>query len=83
MPVWVRNTSRNCIPPFHRAGSSHKAVDVVCDDYAAVNAPFSGTLGGPVSRTQGDALHYDGVKLYNSGRSCEIGVQGACHSLTE
>nr|XP_023659378.1 leukocyte cell-derived chemotaxin-2-like [Paramormyrops kingsleyae]XP_023659379.1 leukocyte cell-derived chemotaxin-2-like [Paramormyrops kingsleyae] len=52
-----------------RAGSTHKAVDVVCDDYAAINAPFSGTLGGPVSRRQGDAVHYDGVKLYNS-ESC-------------
>uniref|UniRef100_A0A667X9D3 Si:ch1073-204b8.1 n=1 Tax=Myripristis murdjan TaxID=586833 RepID=A0A667X9D3_9TELE len=25
----------------------HKAVDVVCDDYGVINAPFSGSLAGP------------------------------------
>ncbi|XP_031682786.1 uncharacterized protein LOC109891846 [Oncorhynchus kisutch] len=41
--------------------SLHKAVDVVCDDYSIVNAPFSGTLRGPVV-----GIQYDGVKLTNS-----------------
>ncbi|CAB1316744.1 unnamed protein product [Coregonus sp. 'balchen'] len=39
----------------------HKAVDVVCDDYGIVSAPFSGTLGGPVV-----GILYDGIKLSNS-----------------
>ena len=47
----------------HRDDDSlHKAVDVVCDDYSIVNAPFSGTLRGPVV-----GIQYDGVKLTNSG----------------
>ncbi|KAI1903056.1 hypothetical protein AGOR_G00023260 [Albula goreensis] len=49
-----------------RRGKLHKAVDVVCDDYAVVNAPFSGTLDGPVGRRVGSQIQYDGVKLSNS-----------------
>ncbi|XP_036378901.1 myeloid protein 1-like [Megalops cyprinoides] len=50
-----------------RGGKIHKAVDVVCDDYSFVNAPFSGILGGPASRVGDDGgVQYDGVKLSNS-----------------
>nr|XP_020455430.1 uncharacterized protein LOC109959973 isoform X2 [Monopterus albus] len=37
---------------FHskRGNDLHKAVDLVCDDYGIVNAPFSGSLAGPVSQ---------------------------------
>ncbi|KAL0994756.1 hypothetical protein UPYG_G00126780 [Umbra pygmaea] len=41
--------------------SLHKAVDVVCEDYGLVNAPFTGTLRGPVV-----GVPYDGVMLSNS-----------------
>ncbi|KAJ7997193.1 hypothetical protein DPEC_G00226410 [Dallia pectoralis] len=44
-----------------------KGVDVVCDDYGVVNAPFSGTLGGPVAGVQ-----YDGVILSNSEHCVKI-----------
>uniref|UniRef100_A0A3B5AG95 Si:ch1073-204b8.1 n=1 Tax=Stegastes partitus TaxID=144197 RepID=A0A3B5AG95_9TELE len=31
-----------------RVNGLHKAVDLVCDDYGIINAPFSGSLAGPV-----------------------------------
>uniref|UniRef100_A0A8C9T6S2 Si:ch1073-204b8.1 n=1 Tax=Scleropages formosus TaxID=113540 RepID=A0A8C9T6S2_SCLFO len=48
------------------AFNSKRAVDVVCDDYSVVNAPFSGTLGGPVYRKVADGIRDDGVKLLSS-----------------
>lgn len=41
----------------------------MCDDYGIVNAPFTGTLGGPVGRLGVDGIQFDGVKLSNSGKS--------------
>ncbi|XP_061596766.1 leukocyte cell-derived chemotaxin-2-like [Cololabis saira] len=43
--------------------SFHGAVDLVCDDYSVINAPFSGSLAGPVSRKDQAGHQYDGVKL--------------------
>uniref|UniRef100_A0A8C9R019 Si:ch1073-204b8.1 n=1 Tax=Scleropages formosus TaxID=113540 RepID=A0A8C9R019_SCLFO len=45
-----------------RGAGIHRAVDVVCDDYSVVNAPFSGTLGGPVYRKVADEYC---VKIFN------------------
>ncbi|XP_067113795.1 leukocyte cell-derived chemotaxin-2-like [Osmerus mordax] len=50
----------------NRGVGRHEAVDVVCEDYGIVNAPFSGTLGGLAGRAGPDGMHYDGVKLLNS-----------------
>ncbi|KAM3869136.1 leukocyte cell-derived chemotaxin-2 [Diretmus argenteus] len=46
-----------------RRDNLHKAVDLVCDDYGIINAPFSGSLAGPVGRTGPEGIQYDGVKL--------------------
>ena len=46
----------------------HKAVDLVCDDYGIVNAPFSGSLVGPVSQKDIAGIQYDGIKLLNDGK---------------
>ncbi|XP_035289542.1 myeloid protein 1-like [Anguilla anguilla] len=51
-----------------RGGRIHKAVDVVCEDYSVIRAPFQGTLGGPAQWRGKDGIQYDGVKLSNSGR---------------
>ncbi|KAL7854211.1 hypothetical protein AOLI_G00210550 [Acnodon oligacanthus] len=53
-------------------GTVHKAVDIVCDDYGIISAPFSGNLGGPVGRKVGDVFHYDGIKLSNSAHCVKI-----------
>ncbi|CAB1416546.1 unnamed protein product [Pleuronectes platessa] len=45
-----------------RGNGLRKAVDLVCDDYGIVNAPFSGTLVGPVSRNDRAGNQYEGVK---------------------
>ncbi|KAL4659736.1 hypothetical protein GN956_G104 [Arapaima gigas] len=50
----------------NRGSGTHRAVDVVCDDYSVVNAPFSGTLAGPVRRRAKHGIQYDGVKLFGS-----------------
>ncbi|XP_051960860.1 leukocyte cell-derived chemotaxin-2-like isoform X1 [Xyrauchen texanus] len=55
-----------------RMGLNIKAVDIVCDDYGIINAPFSGSLSGPVGRTVGDSIQYDGVKLYNTVHCVKI-----------
>ncbi|XP_066502480.1 leukocyte cell-derived chemotaxin-2-like [Hoplias malabaricus] len=52
-------------------GALHKAVDVVCDDFGIINAPFSGILGGPVGRKVG-VFQYDGIKLSNSVHCVKI-----------
>lgn len=52
-----------------RDGAHHKGVDIVCDDYGNIKAPFTGTLGGPVGRRGVDGIQFDGVKLSNSGKS--------------
>lgn len=52
-----------------RNSALHKGVDVMCDDYGNINAPFTGTLGGPVGRRGTDGIQFDGVKLSNSGKS--------------
>ncbi|XP_074468325.1 leukocyte cell-derived chemotaxin-2 [Sebastes fasciatus] len=49
----------------NRDNDRHKAVDLVCDDYGIVNAPFSGSLAGPVSRKEPAGNQYNGVKLLN------------------
>lgn len=41
---------------------------MVCADYAAISAPFSGSLAGPVSQKDAAGFQYDGVKLVNDGR---------------
>ncbi|XP_059208109.1 leukocyte cell-derived chemotaxin-2-like [Centropristis striata] len=51
----------------NRDNNLHKAVDLVCDDYGIVNAPFSGSLAGPVSRKEPAGNRYEGVKLLNDG----------------
>ncbi|XP_063059088.1 uncharacterized protein LOC134452560 [Engraulis encrasicolus] len=53
-------------------GVVHKAVDIVCDDYGSINAPFSGTLGGPVGRRGEDGIQFDGVKLSNHAYCIKI-----------
>ncbi|XP_073791611.1 leukocyte cell-derived chemotaxin-2-like isoform X1 [Danio rerio] len=50
----------------------HKGIDIVCDDYGIINAPFSGNLGGPVGRAVGESIQYDGVKLYNKVHCVKI-----------
>ncbi|XP_067463209.1 leukocyte cell-derived chemotaxin-2-like [Thunnus thynnus] len=50
----------------------HKAVDLVCDDYGIVNAPFSGSLAGPVSQKDHAGIQYDGVKLLNDVHCVKI-----------
>lgn len=47
----------------------------MCDDYGIVNAPFSGTLAGPVSRKGPAGNQYDGVKLLNDGKEDKISIQ--------
>ncbi|XP_056141476.1 leukocyte cell-derived chemotaxin-2-like [Lampris incognitus] len=56
----------------NRGEDLHKAVDVVCEDYATVNAPFSGSLAGPVGRTGPNGIQYDGVKLLNDVHCVKI-----------
>ncbi|CAL8365688.1 unnamed protein product [Lota lota] len=46
-----------------RGEDLHEAVDVVCEDFAVVNAPFSGVLAGPVGRTAPDGIQFDGVQI--------------------
>lgn len=46
-----------------RGAKLHKAVDLVCDDYGVIQAPFSGILSGPVSHIDPSGIQYDGVKL--------------------
>ncbi|KAM7374620.1 hypothetical protein PAMP_007267 [Pampus punctatissimus] len=50
----------------------HKAVDLVCDDYGIVNAPFSGSLAGPVSQKDSGGNQYDGLKLLNDVHCVKI-----------
>ncbi|XP_056451337.1 leukocyte cell-derived chemotaxin-2-like isoform X1 [Gadus chalcogrammus] len=50
-----------------RGEDLHEAVDLVCGDFAVVNAPFSGVLAGPVGRVGHDGLQYDGVKIISDG----------------
>lgn len=47
-------------------------MDLVCDDYGLVNAPFSGTLAGPVTRKDGAGSRYDGVKFLSDGKDDKI-----------
>lgn len=51
-----------------RGNDLHQAVDLVCEDYGIVNAPFSGSLAGPVSRKDPAGNQFDGVKLLNDGK---------------
>ena len=53
----------------------HKAVDLVCDDYNVINAPFSGSLAGPVSQKDPTGHQYDGVKLLSDGKKRKVSVQ--------
>ncbi|XP_062391608.1 uncharacterized protein LOC134079535 [Sardina pilchardus] len=53
-------------------GARLKGVDIVCDDYGQINAPFTGTLGGPVGHREADGIHFDGVKLSNSVHCVKI-----------
>ncbi|XP_008296652.1 leukocyte cell-derived chemotaxin-2 [Stegastes partitus] len=55
-----------------RVNGLHKAVDLVCDDYGIINAPFSGSLAGPVSQKDPAGNHYDGVKLLSDVHCVKI-----------
>ncbi|XP_041864645.1 leukocyte cell-derived chemotaxin-2-like [Melanotaenia boesemani] len=55
-----------------RGNGLHKAVDLVCDDYSVINAPFSGSLAGPVSQKDPAGNQYDGVKLLSDVHCVEI-----------
>ncbi|XP_054482326.1 myeloid protein 1-like [Anoplopoma fimbria] len=55
-----------------RDNGLHKAVDLVCDDYGIVNAPFSGSLMGPVSRKEPAGIQYDGIKFLNDEHCVKI-----------
>ncbi|KAJ0062137.1 hypothetical protein NL108_016180, partial [Boleophthalmus pectinirostris] len=48
-----------------RGAKLHKAVDIVCDDFGVVQAPFSGVLSGPVSHADPSGMQYHGVKLFS------------------
>ncbi|XP_078028694.1 leukocyte cell-derived chemotaxin-2 [Epinephelus lanceolatus] len=56
----------------NRGSDLHKAVDLVCDDYSIVNAPFSGSLAGPVSQQEPAGNQYDGVKLLSDVHCVKI-----------
>lgn len=43
-------------------------MDLVCDDYGVINAPFSGSLAGPVNYMDPTGIQYDGVKLVSKGK---------------
>lgn len=58
-----------------RGNDLHKAVDLVCDDYGIVSAPFSGSLAGPVSRRDPAGNQFDGVKLLNGGKKGMVLVE--------
>lgn len=47
-------------------------MDLVCDDYGIINAPFSGNLAGPVSWRDAEGNQYDGVKLLSDGEEEEM-----------
>lgn len=47
----------------------------MCDDYGVINAPFSGSLAGPVSQKDPAGNQYDGVKLLNDGKKDMMSVQ--------
>ncbi|XP_061902469.1 leukocyte cell-derived chemotaxin-2-like isoform X2 [Entelurus aequoreus] len=49
-----------------------RAVDLVCSDYGTVNAPFSGSLAGPVSQKDPAGFQHDGVKLVNDVHCVKI-----------
>lgn len=72
--IWLTNTILS--PSSRRGNGLHKAVDLVCDDYAIINAPFSGNLAGPVSRRDPEGNRYDGVKLLSDGEE-EMMKRGA------
>ncbi|XP_040005457.1 leukocyte cell-derived chemotaxin-2-like isoform X1 [Xiphias gladius] len=55
-----------------RGNGLHKAVDLVCDDYGIANAPFSGTLAGPVSRKDPAGNQYEGLRLLSDVHCVKI-----------
>ncbi|XP_033907540.3 leukocyte cell-derived chemotaxin-2-like isoform X1 [Acipenser ruthenus] len=56
----------------NRGSRIHRGIDVVCDDYSIVYAPFTGTLRGQ-AQPYGDASTIDdGVKLSNSAYCVKI-----------
>uniref|UniRef100_A0A3Q1CWG0 Uncharacterized protein n=1 Tax=Amphiprion ocellaris TaxID=80972 RepID=A0A3Q1CWG0_AMPOC len=55
-----------------RVNGLHKAVDLVCDDFGIINAPFSGSLAGPVSQKDPAGNQYDGVKLLSDVHCVKI-----------
>ncbi|AWO99983.1 putative leukocyte cell-derived chemotaxin-2-like [Scophthalmus maximus] len=63
---------KTCNMSFTGGNGLHKAVDLVCDDYGLVNAPFSGTLAGPVTRKDGAGSRYDGVKFLSDAQCVKI-----------
>lgn len=65
------NFSLFCRSPY-RDNVLHKAVDLVCDDYGIVNAPFSGSLAGPVRQTDPVGTQYDGVKFLSDGKMSKV-----------
>ncbi|KAJ4930049.1 hypothetical protein JOQ06_019064 [Pogonophryne albipinna] len=56
----------------HKGNDLHKAVDLVCDDFDIIGAPFSGSLAGPVSRKESAGNQFDVVKLLNDVHCVKI-----------
>ncbi|XP_015205061.2 leukocyte cell-derived chemotaxin-2-like [Lepisosteus oculatus] len=55
-----------------RGSHVHKAVDIVCDDYTVVHAPFTGMLRGRVQPHGDSSTNDDGVELSNSVHCVKI-----------
>lgn len=71
-PVWCLCNSNLSSCSSYRGNDLHKAVDLVCDDFGIIGAPFSGSSAGPVSRKESAGNQFDGVKLLNDGKEDKI-----------
>ncbi|XP_019728905.1 leukocyte cell-derived chemotaxin-2 [Hippocampus comes] len=68
----VRSCDMHGCGTFNSRGGLNRTVDLVCADYAAISAPFSGSLAGPVSQKDAAGFQYDGVKLVNDEHCVKI-----------
>ncbi|XP_077597163.1 leukocyte cell-derived chemotaxin-2 [Stigmatopora nigra] len=68
----VRSCDLHGCGAFNSRGGLNRTVDLVCDDYGTVNAPFQGSLSGPVSQKDHGGFLYDGVKLFNNVHCVQI-----------
>ncbi|XP_049597580.1 uncharacterized protein [Syngnathus scovelli] len=68
----VRSCDMHGCGAFDSIGGLNSTVDLVCADYGAVSAPFSGSLAGPVSQKDAAGFQYDGVKLANDKHCVKI-----------